>query len=41
MDAPHLASVLEVGDEIERIMTYDVRIAAAASMLGITVIAPA
>ncbi len=40
-DAPHLAAALELGDELDGIVTYDSRMAAAASLYGVAVIAPA
>ena len=40
LDALHLASALELGDELDGVVTYDERFAAAASGLGIPVIAP-
>ena len=40
-DALHLAAALELGDELEGIVTYDSRMAAAASLYGVAVIAPA
>lgn len=41
LDALHLAAALELGDELEGILTYDDRLAAAARSRGIDVIAPA
>jgi uncharacterized protein len=41
LDAIHLASALELGDELEALITYDVRMAAAARALGLPVLAPA
>ena len=41
LDAIHLASAIEVRDSIEAVVTYDVRLAAAARVHGFTVIAPA
>ena len=40
LDALHLAAALELGDELDGIATYDDRIAAAASLYGVAVIAP-
>jgi predicted nucleic acid-binding protein len=40
LDALHLAAALELGDELDGIVTYDDRMAAAASRYGIAVIAP-
>ena len=40
LDALHLAAALELGDELDGIVTYDSRMAAAASLYGVAVIAP-
>jgi len=40
LDAIHLASALELGDELDDLVTYDVRLADAARHYGISVIAP-
>ena len=40
LDALHLASALEVGDELEGVITYDRRLREGAQALGITVHAP-
>ena len=40
LDAIHLASALELGDELDGIVTYDDRLAAAAEALGVAVVAP-
>ena len=40
LDALHLAAALEMGDELDGIVTYDSRMAAAASLYGVAVIAP-
>ena len=40
LDALHLAAALELGDELDGIVTYDNRMAAAASRCGVAVIAP-
>jgi predicted nucleic acid-binding protein len=40
LDALHLACALELGDELEGIVTYDDRLAEAAKSNGIEVIAP-
>ena len=40
LDALHLAVALELGDELEGLITYDVRQGAAAKAFGIDVIAP-
>lgn len=40
LDAIHLASALELGDELDGIVTYDDRLSDAATLHGLTVIAP-
>jgi len=40
LDALHLAAALEMGDELEGLVTYDQRLAKSASALGISVVAP-
>jgi predicted nucleic acid-binding protein len=40
LDALHLAAALELGDELDGIVTYDDRMAVAASLYGVAVIAP-
>lgn len=40
LDAVHLAAALELGDELDGIVTYDERLAEAASLHGVAVIAP-
>lgn len=40
LDAIHLASALSLGDDLDGILTYDDRLAAAARRFGIPVIAP-
>ena len=40
LDAVHLAAALELGDELDGLVTYDDRLADAARVHGITVIAP-
>lgn len=40
LDAIHLASALELGDELDGIVTYDDRLSDAAALHGLTVIAP-
>ncbi len=40
LDALHLAAALEVGDDLEGVVTYDERLADGARALGIEVIAP-
>jgi uncharacterized protein len=39
-DAIHLAAALELGDDLDGLVTYDERLATAAASHGITVIAP-
>ena len=41
LDALHLASALTLGDELEGMIVYDTRLAAAAEALGINVVSPA
>lgn len=40
LDAIHLASALDLGDDLDGIVTYDTRLADAARAQGLTVIAP-
>lgn len=40
LDALHLAAALDLGDDLDGIITYDERMAAAASALGVAVITP-
>jgi uncharacterized protein len=40
LDAIHLAAALDLGDDLEGMVTYDERLAAAALLNGIPVIAP-
>ena len=40
LDALHLAAALEIGDELEAMVTYDLRLAQGAEALGISVVAP-
>ncbi len=40
LDALHLAAALELGDELDGIVTYDDRMSAAAALYGIAVVAP-
>lgn len=40
LDAIHLATAQELEDDLARVVTYDDRIAAAASSLGMTVVSP-
>ena len=40
LDALHLAAALELGGDLEGLVTYDVRLAAAASAASLTVVAP-
>jgi uncharacterized protein len=41
LDAMHLAAALEMGDELEGLVTYDQRLADGARGLGMNVVAPA
>ena len=41
LDAIHLAAALELGDDLEGIVTYDERLAEAAVAYGVAVVAPA
>jgi len=40
LDALHLAAALDLGDDLDGIITYDDRLASAAAALGVPVIAP-
>jgi len=40
LDALHMASALELGDDLEGLVTYDARLAGAASAASVTVVAP-
>ena len=40
LDALHLATALEIGDELNWLVTYDGRMSAAAKTLGLRVLAP-
>lgn len=40
LGALHLAAALEIGDQLEAIVTYDQRLAESAQALGISVVAP-
>ncbi|MFN2486320.1 MAG: type II toxin-antitoxin system VapC family toxin [Acidimicrobiia bacterium] len=40
LDALHLAAALEVGDELEGVVTYDQHLADGANALGVRVVAP-
>ena len=40
LDSLHLAAALELGDELEGVVTYDRRLAEGAQMLGMRVVAP-
>ncbi|QGQ18099.1 PIN domain-containing protein [Cellulomonas sp. JZ18] len=40
LDAIHLAAALELGDELEGMVTYDERLAEAAEAYGVAVLAP-
>jgi hypothetical protein len=41
LDAIHLAAAMELGDELEAVVTYDSRMVSAAAALGLPVAAPA
>ena len=41
LDALHLATALEVGDDLDGLVTYDMRLATAATSLALAVLAPA
>lgn len=41
LDAIHLATALTMGDDLDAVVTYDVRMGDAAASLGLRVIAPA
>lgn len=41
LDALHLATILSLGDDVERVYCYDSRLTAAARTLGVEVAAPA
>ncbi|MEO6318647.1 MAG: hypothetical protein ABIP36_07685 [Acidimicrobiales bacterium] len=36
----HLAAALELGDELDGMVTYDDRLAAASALQGVTVVSP-
>lgn len=40
LDALHLAAALDLGDDLDGIVTYDDRLAAAAAAVGVAVVAP-
>ena len=40
LDALHVAAALELGDELDGVVTYDERLAAAATANGISVVSP-
>ena len=40
LDALHLTAALELGDDLEGVVTYDGRLAAAVAMTGYPVVAP-
>ena len=40
LDAIHLAAALDLGDDLEALVTYDARLAQAAAVNGVTVVAP-
>jgi predicted nucleic acid-binding protein len=41
LDAIHLATMEELGDDLARVVTYDARMAAAAAHLGLSTVSPA
>jgi hypothetical protein len=41
LDAVHLATALRLGEDLGRFVVYDARLAEAARLAGLTVIAPA
>lgn len=41
LDAVHLAAALALGDDLEGLVTYDERLAQAANLIGVAVVAPA
>ncbi len=41
LDALHLATALEIGDELDALVAYDARLSRAAETLGLVVLAPA
>jgi uncharacterized protein len=41
LDAIHVAAAMELGDELEALVTYDVQMTRAAEALGLPVLAPA
>lgn len=40
LDALHLAAALDLGDDLDGLVTYDERLAAATAAIGVTVITP-
>ena len=40
LDALHLATALEIGDDLDGLVTYDARLSAAAATVGLAVLAP-
>jgi predicted nucleic acid-binding protein len=40
LDTLHLAAALDLGDDLEGLITYDDRLAAAATSKGVTVVTP-
>lgn len=40
LDAPHLAAALDLGDDLDGLVTYDDQLARAARLHGVTVVAP-
>jgi predicted nucleic acid-binding protein len=41
LDALHIAAALGLGDDLDAVVTYDERLAAAAELHGVAVLAPA
>jgi len=41
LDAIHLATIQELGEDLARVVTYDARMAGAAAAAGLSVVAPA
>jgi len=40
LDALHLATAIQIGDALDAVVIYDARMAAAATSLGLVVLAP-
>jgi uncharacterized protein len=41
LDSLHLATAIEIGDELDAVVTYDARMAGAGTALGLRVVSPA